>query len=53
MGTKLKLLNLDSKKKKKKLPEWQAYSHLFYDLKIKDVVMENGQLNLLGCMRCK
>ena len=40
MGTKPKLLNLDSKKKKKKLPEWQGYSHLFYDLKIKDVVME-------------
>jgi hypothetical protein len=39
MGAKPKVLNLDNKKKKK-LPEWQAYLHLFYDDKIKDVVTE-------------
>jgi hypothetical protein len=40
MVARRKVLDLTTKKTKKLLPEWQAYSHLFYDVKIKDVVME-------------
>jgi len=39
IGAKTKVLDFNGKKQKL-LPDWQAYSHLFYDTKIKDVVME-------------